>query len=169
MSHSVIGGQAPWKPSLLQLSKNPFCVAAVINTIIGYILSGVSVVRQVRFVFYFIYLFFIIVVLGVHCGIYKSSYNAPNMSYLNSSPQSFSFIFPPTTPGIVSTSLIFPFTYMGSQNLHHIHPPTSFLWILPTPTGSNPSDRICSELARFVTEDGESKIHFSLITLQHNH
>jgi hypothetical protein len=33
----------------------------------------------------FIYLFFIIV-LGVHCGINKSSYNVSNISYLNSPP-----------------------------------------------------------------------------------
>jgi hypothetical protein len=35
-----------------------------------------------------------IVVLGVHCGIYKSSYNVSNISYLNSPPPSFSFISP---------------------------------------------------------------------------
>jgi hypothetical protein len=44
-----------------------------------------------------LFLFFIIVVLGVHCSIYKSSYNIPNISYLNSPPSSFYFTFPPST------------------------------------------------------------------------
>jgi hypothetical protein len=45
---------------------------------------------------YFIHLFSFSVVLGgVHCGIYKSSYNVSNISYLNSSPQPLSFIVPP--------------------------------------------------------------------------
>jgi hypothetical protein len=51
---------------------------------------------------YFVYLFFI-VVLGLHYDIYKSSYNISNVSYLNSPPPSFSFIFLPPIPGIVST------------------------------------------------------------------
>jgi hypothetical protein len=42
--------------------------------------------------FLFIY-FFIIVVLGVHCGIYKSSYN----TIAEFTPPSFSFI-PPSPP-----------------------------------------------------------------------
>jgi hypothetical protein len=50
--------------------------------------------------------FFIIVVLGVHCDIYKSSYN---LLYLTSPPPSFSFNHPPPIPGIVSTGLIFLF------------------------------------------------------------
>jgi hypothetical protein len=39
-----------------------------------------------------ILLFFVIVVLGVHCDIYQSSYT---VSYLNSTLPSFSFILPP--------------------------------------------------------------------------
>jgi hypothetical protein len=35
-------------------------------------------------------------VLGVHCGIYKSLYNISNLSYMNSTPLSFSFN--PLTP-----------------------------------------------------------------------
>jgi hypothetical protein len=56
--------------------------------------------------------FTFIVVLGVLYGIYKSSYNISNISYLNSPPPSFYFILPSSIPGIVSTGLIFPFTYM---------------------------------------------------------
>jgi hypothetical protein len=50
--------------------------------------------------------YYIIVVQGVHCDIYRSSYN---ILYLNSPPPSFSFIPPTLTliPGRVSTCLIF--------------------------------------------------------------
>jgi hypothetical protein len=42
---------------------------------------------------YIAFLFFLIfIVLGVHCGVYKSSYNMSNISYWNSPPPSFSFI-----------------------------------------------------------------------------
>jgi hypothetical protein len=34
-------------------------------------------------------------------------------------------LYPPI-PGIVSTDLIFTFTYTYTQYLHHIHPPTAF-------------------------------------------
>jgi hypothetical protein len=40
----------------------------------------------------FIHQWILIVVLGVHCGIYKSSYYISNISQLNSYPPSFSFI-----------------------------------------------------------------------------
>jgi hypothetical protein len=52
---------------------------------------------------------FIIVLLGVHCDVYKSSYN---ISQLNSPPQSLSFILPPPVPEIISKGLVFPFTYI---------------------------------------------------------
>jgi hypothetical protein len=49
----------------------------------------------------------------VHCGIYKILNNISNISYLNSPPPPFSFILPHLPiPGIVSTDVIFPFTYM---------------------------------------------------------
>jgi hypothetical protein len=38
---------------------------------------------------------FFIAVLGVHCGMYKSSYDISNISCLNSPPPSFSFILSP--------------------------------------------------------------------------
>jgi hypothetical protein len=40
---------------------------------------------------------------------------------LNSPPPSIFFI---PIPGIFSKSLVFPFTYMSTQYLHYIHPPT---------------------------------------------
>jgi hypothetical protein len=36
-------------------------------------------------------------------------------------------------PGVVSTGLIFPFTYTCTQYLHHIHPPMPFPHLLPLP------------------------------------
>jgi hypothetical protein len=48
-----------------------------------------------------------------------------NISYLNSAPLPF-FYPSPLILGIVSTGLIFLFTYMCTQHLHHIHPPTEF-------------------------------------------
>jgi hypothetical protein len=40
-------------------------------------------------------------------------------------------------PGVVSTGLIFPFTYLCTQYLHHIHLPTPFPYLLPAPIGTN--------------------------------
>jgi hypothetical protein len=90
-------------------------------------------------------LFIFIIVLGVHCGIYKSSYNIPNTLEFTPSIILYS---PPLIPGIVSTGLIFPFTYMSTQNLYHIHPPIPFPYILLPPTGTipTPAVRTCSSL-----------------------
>jgi hypothetical protein len=48
--------------------------------------------------------------------------------------------FTPSTSisGIVSTGLISPFTYMSKYYFHHIHPPTSFPYNLPSLNGINP-------------------------------
>jgi hypothetical protein len=43
----------------------------------------------------------------------------------------------PPFPGTVSTGIIFTFTYMCTQYLHHIHPLTLFSWYLPPCTGTN--------------------------------
>jgi hypothetical protein len=82
---------------------------------------------------------FFTVVLEVHCSIYKSSYN---ISDLNSLFSSFSFI----PLSIVSIGHIFPFMYMCTTYLYHIHPVTLFRRLLPAPTGINPPDRTCSTL-----------------------
>jgi hypothetical protein len=69
-----------------------------------------------------------------------------NISYLNSSPPSFSLIPLSPIPGIVSTGLIFPFTCMYTQHLYYIHPPCLLLYLIPLNTGTNSSDRACSAL-----------------------
>jgi hypothetical protein len=74
---------------------------------------------------FYIFLRCHIIVLGVHCGIYKSSYN---ISQLDSPPPSFSFIPFPPIPGIVSPGLIFHF----HPRVHNI-PPCSPPCILPLP------------------------------------
>jgi hypothetical protein len=61
---------------------------------------------------------------------------------LNHSPL---FLSPPI-PGIVSIGLIFLFTYMYAQYLHHVHPPTPFSYILPPPTATTPPNRTWSAL-----------------------
>jgi hypothetical protein len=53
---------------------------------------------------------------------------------------------PPPIPAVVSTGLIFPFTYMHTQYLHYIHPPTPFLHLLCFPLVSTSPDRTCSNL-----------------------
>jgi hypothetical protein len=65
---------------------------------------------------------FCIVVLGqLHCGIYRSSYNISDISYLNESPPYFLFV--PTHPmhGTVSTDIIFPCVYMCTQHFIFLH------------------------------------------------
>jgi hypothetical protein len=88
---------------------------------------------------------FFIVVLGVHCGIYKSSYNTSNISYLNHPHPINQCSLSPFLhiPGVVSPGLVFPFKYIYTWYLHHIHPPMSFPHFLPSPTATNPLDRIC--------------------------
>jgi hypothetical protein len=96
------------------------------------------------------FFFFIVVVLGVCCDIYKSSYN---ISKLNS-PLHHSLLCSCPHSGIVSACLIFPFSYMCTQYFHCVHPPTPFPYILPLSTDTNPLDRICSALlfSNFVKE-----------------
>jgi hypothetical protein len=50
-------------------------------------------------------------------------------------------------PGIVSTGLVFAFTYMCTHFLHHIHPPTSFPQHLSLPVvPALPPNWTCSTL-----------------------
>jgi hypothetical protein len=67
----------------------------------------------------------------VPCGIYKSSYNMSNTSYLNSPLPQVSFI---PLPFDRSHFSIFIHEYIV---LYHIHPPTPFPYILLSPTGVN--------------------------------
>jgi hypothetical protein len=52
----------------------------------------------------------------------------------------------PLIPRIVSTGLIFLFTYMCTQILYYIHPPVLFSHFLSLPTSTNPPGRTCSAL-----------------------
>jgi hypothetical protein len=45
---------------------------------------------------------------------------------------------------IVSTGIIFPFTYMCTQYLHHIHLSSPFFHFLPLPLVLTSSGRTCS-------------------------
>jgi hypothetical protein len=81
---------------------------------------------------------YIYIYIYTYCGIYKSSYNLSNISYLNSPPPSFSFILPSPHSGSSLNRYHFPFTYMCTQYLHYIHSPAPFLHILPSSTGTNP-------------------------------
>jgi hypothetical protein len=64
----------------------------------------------------------------------------------------------PPFPGIVSTDIIFPFTYMHTQDLHHVHPPP-VPHLLPFPLVPRPPGRICSTLlsSDFVKKEGEEE------------
>jgi hypothetical protein len=69
---------------------------------------------------------------------------------------------PPIIPRIVSTGIIFAFTYMCTHFLHGIYPPTPFPHHLPPPTGTNiphPLGRTCSALllSDFVEEKIKNK------------
>jgi hypothetical protein len=61
---------------------------------------------------------------------------------LNSPPSPLFFIALYPIPGIVSTDIVFPFTYICTQYLHYFHPPTAFphpflLPFIPTPSDRN--------------------------------
>jgi hypothetical protein len=89
----------------------------------------------------FVFLIFLLLFCwGYIVSLWQKSYN---ISWFNSPPPSFSFISPPPSPGIVSSGLIFPFTYMCTKYFQHIHPPTSYHYIVPFPLVPNPIDRIC--------------------------
>jgi hypothetical protein len=100
----------------------------------------------------FLCLFFI--VLGVHCGIYKSSYNKSNISYLNSPPPSFSFtLFPPFLQSFQQVSLFHLHACIHSTCtiFTRLHPfPASFSF----PLVPIPPDKTCSDFlfSAFVKE-----------------
>jgi hypothetical protein len=66
------------------------------------------------------FILFIIVLGGVHCVLYKDSYNVSNISYLNSPPPPLSFIPPSLISGTTSTSIIFAFTYYCFLNIFSV-------------------------------------------------
>jgi hypothetical protein len=55
-----------------------------------------------KVIFLFVFIFFELSCwVGAHCGIYKSSYNISDISYLNSPPPLLSFILPSPTKAIL--------------------------------------------------------------------
>jgi hypothetical protein len=68
-------------------------------------------------------------VLGIHCGIYKSSHNISNMLYLNLPPLSFSFtLLPPRTNSLVHWFfvLFFSLHFINLCLNLHFFPPANF-------------------------------------------
>jgi hypothetical protein len=59
-----------------------------IKVVYGKAIDGIFFTALSSEVFFGIFIFFI-VLLGIRCGIYKSSYNIANISYLNLSPVQF--------------------------------------------------------------------------------
>jgi hypothetical protein len=49
-------------------------------------------------------------------------------------------------PGVGSMGTIFPFTFMYTEYVHYIHPPSIFPHLFPPSTGTNPSDSACFTL-----------------------
>jgi hypothetical protein len=81
-----------------------------------------------------VFLFLLLCWVGVHCGIYKSSYSVSTISYLSLPSPSFSFISSP------------PFLASFQQvSQLHIHPPIPFSTSSPS-TGPTSPDRTCSTL-----------------------
>jgi hypothetical protein len=78
--------------------------------------------------------------------------------------------FPPPIPGIVSTNIIFPFTCMYTQYLHHIQPPSPFHRLLPTLTITKPSHPKTEPVPPFCspilyTRKRKKKWHFCLFKI----
>jgi hypothetical protein len=71
------------------------------------------------------FLFLLLCWVGVHCGIYRSSYYISNIIF-EFTISIILLYLPSPIPGIVSTGIIIPFTYMCTQYLYYIHPPTLF-------------------------------------------
>jgi hypothetical protein len=65
------------------------------------------------------------------------------------------YLLPSPVPGIISTGIIFPFTYMCTQYLYYIHSPTPFPHILPFPTGTNPQAGPVLPTSDFVKETND--------------
>jgi hypothetical protein len=136
-----MGKLCPKTPSgyLTQKSENPICTVSfpMVHTLDTFFMYVLNV---------FFFPFFIVVLGGGTCGIYESSYRISKILYLNSPLPPFSIILPHPIPGILSTGLICPFTYMCTQYLHHIYIPILFPHLLPLPLVPKPPDRTCSFL-----------------------
>jgi hypothetical protein len=81
-----------------------------------------------NFIFNIFFLFLLLCWMGIHCSIDKSSYSVLNISYVNSSPPSISFILP---------SLHFSVYTLLYTVLHHIHLPMPLPHLPHLPTATN--------------------------------
>jgi hypothetical protein len=99
------------------------------------------------FLFFFRFFFFLLCWVGVHYGIYKSSYNTSNTSYLNSPPPPFSFILPsPQSRNSFNRYHFSIYRHVDSEfasySPSHTLSPLLLLPLVPTP----PPDKSCSAL-----------------------
>jgi hypothetical protein len=51
-------------------------------------------------------------------------------------------------PGILSMGIILAFTYMCTQYVHHIYPPTPFFWYQSPPAGRTCYSLLLSDFAK---------------------
>jgi hypothetical protein len=101
-------------------------------------------IYNINYTYFYLFIYFILLLclVGVHCDIYKDSYNISNILYVISSPPPFYFISPsPLIQKTVSTGIFLLFTIMSTQYLHHIHLLTSFPHLLSPLTAISPSPR----------------------------
>jgi hypothetical protein len=87
---------------------NEYCIPNISFTFFFFKVSCYPQVSQAWLSRSPILIYLIVILVGVHCGIYTTSYN---ISYLNLPLPPFSFFLPHPVPEIVSTDTIFPFTY----------------------------------------------------------
>jgi hypothetical protein len=86
----------------------------------------------------FLFLILLLCWVGVHCGIYKDSYNISNISHLNSPSPPFSFISPPPSQEIVSKDIFFSI-YIHVYTVFAPNSPSQpFPYRRPPHTGINP-------------------------------
>jgi hypothetical protein len=112
--------------------------------------------------YFFSDLFLLLCWVGVHCGIYKSSYNIPNTSYVNLPPPSFSFILPsPHSWNSFNSYHLSIYTHVYTvfalySSSHTLSPPSppSYCYQTPPPP---PPDKTCSVLlfSNFVKEKND--------------
>jgi hypothetical protein len=97
----------------------------------------------------------------VHCSIYQGSYNISIL--LEFTPSTFPLY--PLIGEIVSTDIFFPFTFMCTQYLHHIHPLIPFPHLLPPPTGNNTPRQslFCPPVPQFCKKKGKRNDIFACL------
>jgi hypothetical protein len=95
--------------------------------------------KSIITIFIFWIYFLLLCLVGVLCGIHKSSYNISNVSYLNSPPPPFSFI----SPTLHSRNSFNRSHFSTCMHMYTVFtpysPPSWFPPFLPAPTGTNPS------------------------------